>query len=135
MNSKLSDSIAEYFKDKDGVIAVYLFGSYAEGTERNMSDMDIGVILDESNSEFRRGKRNSYMVDLARRLKKDIHLVVLNSTNEELHAQIFKKGKCLLVNDSKKLAQYKMHMFARIADFAYYKKQMQKGMINKVMEA
>lgn len=40
----------------------------------------------------------------------------------------------MLVNDAKKLAYYRMVMLAEMADFGYYKGQMQKGLIKKIME-
>jgi len=48
--------------------------------------------------------------------------------------QIYSKGKCILIKDSKALAKYKMTMYARIADFAYYLDKMQKGFIRRTME-
>jgi hypothetical protein len=79
-------------------------------------------------------KRNLYMVDLANILKKEIHPVILNSAGEELMRQIFTKGRCILVTDQKKLSLFKMTMFARIADFGYYRQQMQSGLIRNIME-
>ena len=45
----------------------------------------------------------------------------------------FLKGKCILVRDPKKLAHYKMTAFSRIVDFAYYKNQMQTGLVRNIM--
>jgi len=44
MNKKLSKIISDYFKNKDEVIAVYLFGSYACGKNQPFSDIDIGML-------------------------------------------------------------------------------------------
>jgi hypothetical protein len=73
------------------------------------------------------------MVELGRILRRDIHPVILNSASEEILRQIFLKGKCVLIHDSKKLAQFTMIKFVEIADFAYYREQMQAGLINKTM--
>lgn len=73
------------------------------------------------------------MLDLSRILRKDIHPVILNLAGEELLRQVFLKGKCILVKDSKKLAHYKMTAFSRIVDFAYYKNQMQTGLVRNIM--
>ncbi|MFX0133935.1 MAG: hypothetical protein ACFFDN_09840, partial [Candidatus Hodarchaeota archaeon] len=64
---------------------------------------------------------------------KDIHPVILNIASEELLRQIFLKGKSLLINNPGELARYKMIMFAKIADFAYYRNKMQSGLIRKIM--
>ncbi len=134
LNNKLKEKIIDYFKNKEEVIAVYLFGSYAEGKERYLSDIDIGILMDSKDRDFVTRRRNDYMVELARILRKDIHPVILNSASEELLKQIFSKGQCIIVNNSRELAQYTMVVFAKIAEFAYYRRQMQSGLIRKVME-
>ena len=130
----LIEKISRYFKDKEEVIAVYLFGSYADGKERPFSDIDIGILLDRSDRFFVKKKRNDYLKELSRILRKDIHLVVLNSASEELMRQIFLKGRCVLINNSERLSRYRMVMLSKIADFAYYRDQMQSGLIRKIMK-
>ena len=134
MSNKLKQKIINYFKNKEEIIAVYLFGSYAEGKERYLSDIDIGILMDSKDRDFVTRRRNDYMVELARILRKDIHPVILNSASEELLKQIFSKGQCIIVNNSRELAQYTMVMFVKIAEFAYYRRQMQSGLIRKVIE-
>jgi len=134
LSNKLKEKIINYFKNKEEIIAVYLFGSYAEGKERYLSDIDIGILMDSKDRDFVTRQRNDYMVELARMLRKDIHPVILNSASEELLKQIFSKGQCIMVNDSRELARYTMVMFVKIAEFAFYRRQMQSGLIRKVME-
>jgi len=129
----IEEKIQIYFENKEAVVAVYVFGSYAQGKERPSSDLDIGILLDRDDQNVTQ-IRNTFMAELARILRKDIHPVILNSANEALLKQIFSKGKCIVVNDPKKLAKYKMVRFAQIAEFAHYRSQMQGGLIKKVME-
>lgn len=133
INCGINEKIESYFRDKREVIAVYLFGSYAEGRERSFSDVDIAILLDGTAEEFFMGKRNIYMTELGRILRKDIHPVILNLAGEELLNQIFLKSKCVLVNDAEKLARFKMVGYAKIVEFIYYREQMQKGLIKKIM--
>ena len=93
-----------YFKERDEVIAVYLFGSYAQGKETARSNIDIGVLLNPHNLEAMRKKRTLYLTELGRVLRKDIHIVILNTAGEELLRQVFAKGKCVLINDHQKHA-------------------------------
>ncbi len=132
--NKLDEKIKAYFEHKREVIAVYLFGSYAEGKARDLSDVDIGILLDGNNRDFFKGRRDDYIVELSRILRKDIDAVILNSAGEELLRQMFLKGKCILVKDSRKLARYKAVMLAKIAEFGYYRSRMQSGLITKIME-
>jgi len=129
-----SKKICLYFRDRDEVIAVYLFGSYAQGKEKKWSDIDIGVLLRPHNRQTMQKKRTQYLTELGRVLRKDIHIVILNTAGEELLKQVFAKGKCVLINDHQKHAHFRMVMFTRIADFDYYRKPMQAGLVKKVME-
>lgn len=119
---------------KKEVIAVYIFGSYAKNAERHFSDIDIGILMDRMNHDIIIKKRSVYMIGLSLILKKDVHPVILNSASEALLKQVFKKGKCVLVNNAKELSRKKMIMFSEIADYAYYQDKMQSGLIRRVME-
>lgn len=134
-NKELKEKIVEYFQDKKEVIAVYIFGSYAQNAERHLSDIDIGILMDRMNQDIIIKERSVYMIELSRILKKDVHPVILNSASEALLKQIFKKGKCVLVNNAKELSRKKMVMFSEIADYAYYQGKMQSGLIRKVMRS
>ncbi len=132
-DKRLVKKISAYFANKDEVIAVYLFGSYAKGTKSHLSDIDIGILFDQRDLDFINEKRNDYIVELARLLRKDIHPVILNYAGEGLMNQIFHKGKCILKNDPKKLSIYEMITLVKIAEFTYYLRKMQSGLIKKVM--
>ena len=134
MKNKLIEKLTAYFKTKPGIVAVYLFGSYAKGKEHRTSDIDIGLLFDTMNPVLAKQKTDTMMIDLSRIFRKDIHPVILNFTGEELLRQIFLKGKCILIMDSRKLARFKMTTFSKIADFAFYKNQMQSGLIRNIME-
>lgn len=134
MKNKLIEKLTAYFKTRSDIIAVYLFGSYARGTERHSSDIDIGLLFDTKYPTSIKKTVDTVMADLSRISRKDIHPVILNFAGEELLRQVFLKGKCILANNPKELSHYKMTIFSRIADFAYYKHQMQAGLIRNIME-
>jgi predicted nucleotidyltransferase len=134
MNSKLITHLKNYFQEKPEIIAVYLFGSQAAAKSGRSSDVDVGILLDTVDKTLEIEKKSQYMLELANILRKEIHPVILNSAGEELMRQIFAKGKCLLVKDQKKLALFKMTMFARIADYDYYRSQLQAGLIRNIVE-
>jgi predicted nucleotidyltransferase len=134
MENKLIEKLTAYFKTKSEIIAVYLFGSYAKGKEHRSSDIDIGLLFDTRDPALIKKTLDTVMIDLSRVLRKDIHPVILNSAGEELLRQVFLKGKCILVKNPGKLARYKMTTFSRIADFGYYKNQMQSGLIRNIMK-
>ena len=133
MKNNLIEKLTAYFNTKSKIIAVYLFGSYAKGKEHHSSDIDIGLLFDSRDPVLLKKEVDTVMLDLSRILRKDIHPVILNLAGEELLRQVFLKGKCILVSDPKKLAHYKMTAFSRIVDFAYYKNQMQTGLVRNIM--
>ena len=134
MHEDIIEIIKSYFEKKTEIVAVYLFGSFARGNEHRKSDIDIGVLIKENLRTGASEKRIGYMAELATLLKKDIHPVILNSASEALVRQVFLKGDCILVKDSKELARYKMMMISRIADFGFYRNMIQSGFVSKVME-
>jgi hypothetical protein len=79
-------------------------------------------------------KTVEYSKDLARIIRKDIHLVVMNNAGEFLAKQILSKGKCIHQKNRSQVSQYQMKMYSMIADFAYYQHIISPGFIRKVME-
>ena len=126
--------IASYFKNKEDIVTVYLFGSYAKGKVRSNSDIDLAILFESRDRAFINRRLDNYLIDISRLFRKDVHLITLNFASEELLKQIFNKGKCLIVNDTKKLAYFKMVAYSRIIDFQYYRNQFQAGIVRRVME-
>ncbi len=134
MENALIEKIQSYFSAKNEVVAVYLFGSHAQGKARRTSDVDIGILLNSNDPDLFKEKQIRYLKELGRLLRKDIHPVILNTAGEMLMRQIFTKGKCIVDNEHRKHAEFRMVMFSRIAAFSDYKNQMQAGLIKKIME-
>lgn len=134
MENDLIEKIKSYFLNENEVAAVYLFGSYARGRPKRTSDVDIGILLNSNNSKVFKAKQLRYLKELGRLLRKDIHPVILNTAGEMLMQQIFTWGKCIVENDRRKHARFRMVMFSRIAAFSEYKKQMQAGLIKNIMK-
>ncbi|MFH1146286.1 MAG: nucleotidyltransferase domain-containing protein [Pseudomonadota bacterium] len=130
----LQGNIKQCFEDKKGIVAVYLFGSYAQGRQRPSSDLDIGIVADRDRQSLIEKSVAQYIVELGRLLRKDIHPVVLNTAGEKLLRQVFSSGICVLVKNQKKLALFRMITLARVVDFAYYKQRMQSGLVKSIMK-
>jgi len=133
-NTKIETIIAEYFKHDPDVCAVYLFGSYASGKQGHFSDIDIAVVFNNTDYEDACKKKENYSSELSRLARKDIHLSILNFTNENLVKQVFKKGKCITVNNPQALSRFKMVKFTQIADFSYYNDKFQKNFVKTIMK-
>ena len=127
----IKSDIANYFKNLDGIAAVYLFGSYAAKSTRPFSDIDIGIIAEHADIDRIKKMLGRYIIDLSKMSRKDIHPIMLNLAPESLLSQVFAKGQCLVVNNRRTLSEFKMNAFVKIADFSYYKEKMQKGFIQR----
>ncbi|UCF93426.1 MAG: nucleotidyltransferase domain-containing protein [Desulfobacterales bacterium] len=130
----IEEKITAYFRNQKEVVSVYLYGSYASGQNRAFSDIDLGVLFAGGDKDTIDARLSQYLGDLTEVLRKDIHLTCMNYASEGLLKQIFKKGRCILVADQKRLTYFKMVAFSRIADFGFYLKQMQAGLICRVKE-
>ncbi|MCK5541066.1 MAG: nucleotidyltransferase domain-containing protein [Desulfobacterales bacterium] len=131
----IEEIIKKYFEGRKEIIAIYLFGSYALGKERHMSDVDIGVLLNHTHSKQSEVLKEEYMIQLGRLLRKDIHPVILNTAGEVLLKQILGKGKLLLVKNPKFHKEFKMVSLSRIVDFSCYLKKMHSSLTKKILEA
>jgi len=130
----LEDRIKDYFRNREKVAAVYLFGSHAAGKERAGSDVDIAILFQIRNPDVIGDSIDRYLVELTRLLKKDIHPIVLNSAGEVLLKQIIRKGKYIVVNDPRHLAFFRVAAYAKIFDFSHYNDLIQSGLIKSVKQ-
>lgn len=85
---KLNNVFSKY----DEVQAVYLFGSYAEGKENRFSDIDIGVVLDETHGK---DIKIEILKDLAYERFCDVDLVILNEVSPIMKFEIVKHNKLI----------------------------------------
>jgi predicted nucleotidyltransferase len=131
--ASIADLIESYFKSRPEVVAVYLFGSYAQGREKTFSDIDLGVLL---NHKFLSSKNNlatTYTVALGKLLRKDFHIIFMNAAGEMLLFQIFKRGKCIFQRKSHSLSLFKTVSYSRIADFGFYRKSMERAFLSRIL--
>ena len=130
----IENQIKSFFENEKDIVAVYLFGSYASGHARSCSDVDLAILFDSRSRAAINRRLDKYLIDLSRILRKDIHMTAMDFAGERLLRQIFKKGKCIIVNDTKKMSYFKMIAYSKIAGFHYHRRKMQSGIIHKVME-
>lgn len=104
--------VAEKFQLKLMVV----FGSFANGKQREDSDLDIGVLgLEEISFK----EQISLMSELAVIFNKEIDLSVLNRTNPLLLFQV-SKNSVLLFGKQEDLLKFKLYAFKSYHDYAPY---------------
>ena len=132
--SMIENQIKSFFENKRDIVAVYLFGSYATGKVRSCSDIDLAILFDSRSRAIINRRLDKYLIELSRILRKDIHMTAMDFAGEGLLKQIFKNGKSIIINDTRKMSYFKMIAYSKIVDFHYHRRKMQSGIIRKVME-
>jgi len=85
----IHENIKRFFENEKNIVAVYLFGSYADGRERDFSDVDLGILFDNRDREAVNRLLDKYLVALSRSLRKDVHLTAMDFAGETILKQIF----------------------------------------------
>jgi uncharacterized protein len=108
----LRDELVRVLSSKREVTAVYIFGSRAEGTAREASDIDIGVLCRRGeSSRYYWDRQFEYGANLSLALKTDsVDLVVMNCvTSVELLYAIVQDG-ILLYSVDPDLVEYELRI-------------------------
>lgn len=115
------DRLLEYAADPArGIVAIYLFGSHAEGRTHHDSDLDLGILLDRTiyrGTEDLREARVRLTSDLISVLAENrVDLVVLNDLTPELGRRIVTEGRLLYMADPEAEHAFRRDIQLRAAD-------------------
>jgi uncharacterized protein len=80
----------------DGVAAVYLFGSVAAGRDTPSSDVDIGILYETAPESTLDAGPFDLEGDLERRLRRPVHLAVLNGAPADLRIRVLRAQQLLV---------------------------------------
>lgn len=133
------DQIKREFSNRPEVIAVYLFGSHARGQAGTLSDIDIGVMIDET--KLKQGKTESqYRLDY-------IDIVMDIFMTDEIDAQIVNNSKpyhfsynvinerhILHVNNEENRIKKEQEIFSKYQDFYPLKQIYYDFMVQRIKE-
>jgi len=106
------DIIKEFLIKKIKTFIIYIFGSYAKGTSRDNSDIDIAFISDEDFSEYEIFMNAQ---ELASLLNREIDLIDLKKSSTVFKAQVVGTGKTIYCNNNTRRMYFEMHAFKEYA--------------------
>jgi len=107
LKAKLSDFFSAR-ADAEGIAAAYLFGSFARGSARPDSDVDVGVLYVDAPPPGLEGLAFHLEADLERLLGHPVHLVVLNGAPVDLAQRVLRDGCLLLDRDHSRRVRFEV---------------------------
>lgn len=105
----MEKKIVDYLKDKIDPEAIVLFGSYARGTQREESDIDIAVKTAIKTSSMQILEIADQLEEI---LQKEVDLVLLNTIEDDGFAyEILINGKILYCKNPYEFEMYRLDKF------------------------
>lgn len=114
--------LEKYKMEKLGILAVYLFGSEAEGTATIRSDIDIGIVLKNTkNLEDTRPLYGAVYSELSKVFKptflREVDIVFLQKASITLQHNAVTHGKVIYEQDPVRRADYEERVINQYIDF------------------
>jgi hypothetical protein len=113
INSKISILLEQF-----DIKLIYIFGSYAKGTNNKNSDLDIGILMGEY-TPFDKINLISELVGILGR--DDIDVVILNNSNSILKFQVIKYGKIVYMVSEYEKVIFESKTMDEYMDMEYYR--------------
>ncbi|MEQ2129873.1 nucleotidyltransferase domain-containing protein [Caldanaerobacter subterraneus KAk] len=110
----------QYLKEKYDIKLIYIFGSYAKGTNRKDSDLDIAVLLGGDYTPFEKLELIGDLVEIFKR--DDVDLVILNEANSVLRHQVIKYGKVIFEESEDVRVDFEVKTLREYMDMEYFRK-------------
>ena len=128
--------LVAYLLSQDRVRLAYRFGSLVAGRAGPLSDVDLGVLLDESLNKLERFKLHLKLLDdLTSILGTDrIDLVIMNNAPLSLTFEIIKSNYPLLVRDRSEKIAFEHGVLSRYLDRRYYETRWTAAYLRRVAE-
>jgi hypothetical protein len=116
--------LSEYFNSLNEVTLAYLFGSVARGDDNRLSDVDIGVLLDESLSKQDIFRLELHIIDDVAGLlgSSRIDLCIMNQASLLLNFNIIKDGY-VLKSDEVRRVSFEKRVMSRYLDEMFYRQR------------
>jgi hypothetical protein len=115
VEKKLRDYLAAHAPSD--AVAVYLFGSFARGTARPDSDVDVAVLYAKSPAPTLEAQPFDLEADLEKLLDRPVQAVVLNTAPIDLVHRVLCDGRLVLERDRKRRIQFEVRARNEYFDF------------------
>jgi predicted nucleotidyltransferase len=114
LKKKTEILITDFLKDHiPGIIAIYIFGSMADNSATQESDIDIAFLTFQKISAVEKWKIQE---ELASKLNQDVDLIDLKDATTILRTEVIEKGKLIFSGDSYQVNHFEMITYSMYAD-------------------
>jgi predicted nucleotidyltransferase len=125
MTVLILEQLKSFLKSEPGLELAFLMGSYAKGTARKDSDVDVAVLFSSTPS-------SSNILDLNLRLsavlKKEVDLVALNTAGPIIKMQALKTG-ILIYRTKNTYEDFFTRTLYEYEDLKYYRQEIEKNIL------
>lgn len=107
---RIKTAVVSRLKKMPDIKAVYLFGSYATGKEKPISDIDLCVITEK-------GIRQSKKLEILSCAGRNVEISMFHDLPIALKAKVFREGMLLFCRDNRLLIDIKIAVMKEYLDF------------------
>ncbi len=120
------------------IVAIYLFGSYAEGRQTPISDIDFAVLLNGDFPPSRYFEKKLELLAMITSLLKtdEVDLIILNHAPPALSYRILSKGRLIFEKEDGKgqRVNFQVRTYDRYFDFKPIEKILREGLVRRIKE-
>lgn len=111
--------IKQYFRKKETIAAVFLFGSTVTGKQSTGNDIDVAVMFNPYSFERQGFDFLAYVADMEGFASRRVDLVCFNTADPLLKHQIMKYGTVIIDRDPKSRISQMVWAMADYEDYKY----------------
>lgn len=126
--------LIEYLQSQKYVKLAYLFGSSAKGAREKLSDVDIGILLDDKLTKKEMfDVELKLMSEIGAILKTDkVDLVIMNDAPTTINYEIIKANRPIYMRDKTKKIDFECKVMSDYLDRRYYDRRYYANFLKKV---
>jgi predicted nucleotidyltransferase len=121
------EKLIDLCKKESAVLAAYLFGSYATGSKRASSDLDIAILLRQDLADA--FPLLAFISALDRLCRRRVDVVVLNRAGEVLKYQVRKSGRLIFDRAPQERARFEVRSRKFFEDFLHLHRRYAKAVL------
>lgn len=127
--SHVIDELVKKLSSIDGLAAAYLFGSVANGTHDDDSDIDLALLFEDYTSDG--VDRLQLMSDLSSVAGRDVEVIIINKATPRLYHEIMRTGIIILEKNSSVRIKKEMLNRRLYQDYRHIHSIYMKGLRNR----